>query len=460
MSSTDIITTYQNFNPEKLTFTELKETKSTKSTKSKGTLIGYSRYLDENNKENKLLLQSPRMVLNYYGIPSKDSEFHKTDEERTFIKIPLDLTDPNVAIFANKIIKFDSIMSSDEYKLLVLGKKYYKHYKYVPVYRESQVQHTDNDDEEDNVKNKKNKSKEEKVIERPPYMKLKLDLEWPENTIKTSIYEVSTVNNKKIRTKITDINSIDDFAKYICYMCNYRCIITPSKMWGHAKTKPNPDYGVSFKIISIEVEQSKYFGLNNKQIYESDNFIDSDNEDEIEKLSVAKTTKSNENEIAKVSVEKTTKSNDKLKNNTNLEDSDDDSNDNTFKPTTKLSVTKTTKSNENEIGKVSVAKTTKSNDKLKNNTNLEDSDDDDPNDNITFKPTAKLNVTKSKVNEKLKNNFKDSDEDSNDNIKFKPSTNSDDSDDSDKIAVIEGDSDSEPEPEPEPKPKPVQKKKK
>jgi hypothetical protein len=263
---------YSKFNVKNLSFTKLEE-----NSRSKGQLIAYPRYDPTNSgKEELLIIQSPWIKLYTYGVP-RLGEFYKTDADRAHLRIPFDLSVPEIAEFASKIKSIDSFLGSPECMESMIGKKS-KKYKYQPIYREGLDQ--SNDDEESDDEDKQKKAKD--VPPRPPYMKIKLDTTWPDNNIKTQVYSsvLNKETNKRTRTKVENINTVDDFANVVRYLSNIRIMFRPVKYWAHGASKKDPQCGVVFKLIKIEVEPNQSSNLMYKQIYENDNFIDSDDEDE------------------------------------------------------------------------------------------------------------------------------------------------------------------------------------
>jgi len=277
----ELLINYDKFQTSKLTFTKLEE-----NSRSKGQSIAYPRY-DSNGSggDGPLYIQTPWIKLNFYGVPQQ-GEYYPSDLERSHIRLPLDMSNLPVKEFADKIIEIDNKLSTPEMMETLFGKKA-KKYKYQPIYREGQDPNTNNSDDEEEVNTKK-KSNEP----RPPYMKIKLDLSWPDNMIKTKVFEsvLDPVTKKRTRTLMENIQSVDDFAKHVRYLSSIRLVIRAVKLWAHPTTKKDPQYGIVFKVTKVEVEPSPRTANSiSKEIYESDKFIDSDNEDEvlpkIEKLS-------------------------------------------------------------------------------------------------------------------------------------------------------------------------------
>ncbi len=237
--------------------------------------------LKENDKSNQLMsffsynhsgnnldlyIQSPKIYLSTYGVPSL-GEYVKTEKDRAKIKIPLDLDNPESLEFANMLKNIDAKLGSDEFKKNYLGKKWQK-YKYISIYREGQPIDVDSDDE---AQKKKTSSP------RPPYMVVKIHLSYPDNTeIVCNMYYAP--QGKEPRVEIDNVKSIADFANIIKWKSNIRFIMKGSKIWAHPPAKPDPQYGLTFKLHMIEVDpvNSLY-----NQLHNHNGFIDSDDEEDV-----------------------------------------------------------------------------------------------------------------------------------------------------------------------------------
>jgi hypothetical protein len=275
MSTQQTTTKFQDFNAADLSFTKFEENE-----RSKAQNLAFPRY----KETQRLMLQGPWIEMNAYGVPQL-GEYYKTDKDRAFIKIPLDLNNPEVKEFYDKLQTIDEMMNSKEFKAQQFGDKA-KKYKYAyPICRVPMEE----DDEED----EKKKSK----YPRPPYMKVKLDATWPETKILTQVYTSVMKDGKREREK-QEVESVDDFANVVRYLSKIRPIIQPVKAWCEKKGKMGKDfleYGLTFKLIKIEVEPHVGGGSNLSQYMNNDAFIDSDEEDETPKFqgkpaaSVAKT---------------------------------------------------------------------------------------------------------------------------------------------------------------------------
>ena len=262
----------------KFEVTKFEAPKPEENDRSMGQLVSYPSY-----NGASLYLQLPWVKLYTYGIP-RLGEYYKTDDDRAHLRVPLDLNVPEIVDFVNKIKAVDAKFSSDEYKEKLFGKKA-KKYTYSPIYREGQAPEEDSDEED----NKKSKPK----APRPPYLKLKFDLTWPDKKVKTTVFEsiLNTTTNKRDRKKI-EVSTIDDAANALRYMSTVRPITRCVKLWAHNDKKKDPQYGLTFKLIKVEVEPAPRMGniVSSKDIQESSKFVDSDDEDNVFNITKKPTT--------------------------------------------------------------------------------------------------------------------------------------------------------------------------
>ncbi len=259
MTSQQVTTKFQDFIPSNLTFTKFEENE-----RSKGQNLGYPRYKDG----QRLMLQCPKIKLNSYGVPQA-GDYYPTDSSRAFIKVPLDLNNEEVKEFYEKLKGIDENMESDAFKTEQFGKDKKKKYKYMPIVRVPE----EDPDAEDDPKKKK--------YPRPPYAKFKLNVTWPDTKIITEVFLSTMKDGKRERTK-QEINSIDEFASYVRFNSTIRPIITPVKSWCEKKVKQGSDYmlyGVTFKIIKLEVEPPENNNSLLSTYLNNDAFIDSDEEE-------------------------------------------------------------------------------------------------------------------------------------------------------------------------------------
>jgi len=117
-----------------------------------------------------------------------------------------------------------------------------------------------------------------------PYIKLKIDTTFPDNKVKSIVFNSVMKDGKRVRTKVDDIVTIDDLAKSLCFMSKIRPIGRPIKLWAQAANKKDPTYGLTFKMAKVEVEPPTKTKSNIKEYIESDVFLDSDNESDTEPM--------------------------------------------------------------------------------------------------------------------------------------------------------------------------------
>uniref|UniRef100_A0A6C0HUF9 Uncharacterized protein n=1 Tax=viral metagenome TaxID=1070528 RepID=A0A6C0HUF9_9ZZZZ len=258
MSTQQTTTKFQDFNASDLSFTKFEENE-----RSKAQNLAFPRF----KESQRLMLQGPWIDMNAYGVPQL-GEYYKTDKDRAFIKIPLDLNNPEVKEFYEKLQSIDELMSSKEFKAQQFGDKA-KKYKYAyPICRVP----IDDDEDEDKKKSK---------YPRPPYMKVKLDATWPETKILTQVFTSVMKDGKREREK-QEVESVDDFANVVRYLSKIRPIISPVKAWCEKKGKMGKDfleYGITFKLVKVEVEPHVGNSSNLSSYMNNDAFIDSDDED-------------------------------------------------------------------------------------------------------------------------------------------------------------------------------------
>jgi len=266
---------HNDFKPENLNSTKLEE-----NDRSNGQLMGYPRYND-NGIDKRIQIQLSWTQLLAYGIPLLNDitkNFFPKESSRAFLKYPFNQSNEEEKEVETMFRQIDNIFNNDEKKKELLGSKS-KKYEYSPIVRDPLV-NIDEDDDDD--KPKKNKTPAYK----PPYAKFKLDLEYETNKVKTEVYEslLDSETGKRTRTKV-DVETIDNVAEIARYKSRVRCIVSPVKFWAHPSNKKDPQYGIVWRLVKIEVDkiQDAY-----KSTYESENFIDSDTEEELPKIEVTK----------------------------------------------------------------------------------------------------------------------------------------------------------------------------
>ena len=264
-SRTQMTINYSDVDVSCLSFTKIEE-----NTRSKGQKISYPRYDHPNTgADSPLFIQFPWIHLNQGGIP-RLGEYYTDDSQRSFIKIPLDQSIPEVHEFSKLLQDIDKKLDSQEFKNLMFDSKASK-YQYQPIYRIPQ-------EEDEDVKKDPNKKD---YGPKHPYMKLKIDTTYPDNKVKSKVFTSSQdESGKRIRTKVDNIVTIDDISSHICFLSKIRPVGRPVKLWAQPANKKDPSYGITFKMIKTEVEPPVKSNSKVKEYLESDEFLDSDNESE------------------------------------------------------------------------------------------------------------------------------------------------------------------------------------
>lgn len=253
-----LTTKFDKFEADRLSFTPLEDNE-----RSKGQKIAYPRYNHPELGENQpLCIQGPWITLDNYGVPQL-GEYYKEEKDRAFLKMPLDMANKEVVTMVEELSKIDKRYGSNEFKTESFGKNS-KKYTFQPT-----VRYPPED--------------EESEVVRPPYMKLKLDLTWPDSNVKTEVIKSEVLDSGKRAREKVPIETVGDFAAQVGYMCKFRPIFRPVKMWAHQiKSVSNPQYGVVYKLLKIEVEPNK----SNTNLYQNylqgDIFLDDEEEEAVE----------------------------------------------------------------------------------------------------------------------------------------------------------------------------------
>ena len=255
--SNEITTLYSKINPVHIYSTDLEDNE-----RSKGQKIAYPRYKDS---DKPLMVQCEWFELNSYGIPSRN-EYFDDDAKRLFVKVPLDQNNPKVKEFSEWLQQLDEHLNSDSFKEKLFGNKKDK-YQYQSCFRLPQ--------EEDEDNKKKNANKKD-YGPKQPYMKIKIDTTYPDNKIKSPIFKSVMENNVRVRTKVENVNTIDDLQYHLCFLSKFRPIIRPVKFWAQAPNKKDPMYGLTFKMIKAEFEPRVKNNSDIQAFMNSDIFLDED----------------------------------------------------------------------------------------------------------------------------------------------------------------------------------------
>ena len=183
---------------------------------------GLIKYMFPKYENDMLVMQLPLIDIHqrFYGVPTKLDKYHKTDEDRNYIKLPL--TEDHVEILE----KFDLFLSTEEFKQLIFGNKANK-YSYSPL-----IQKPEGKD---------------------AYLKVKIDVDYESRAINTKV--LLKYNNKNQTREEVVINNINDMVGYVNSSQSI-CIVKATKLWIQSATHK---YGLSLKVLRILVEDGTEF---------------------------------------------------------------------------------------------------------------------------------------------------------------------------------------------------------
>jgi hypothetical protein len=233
MNQSRVMTTnFTDVDVSKLSFTDIED-----NTISKGQRIAYPRYNNPQLGEvAPLYIQFPWVLMNQYGIPRLD-EYFSDDSQRSFIKVPLDQSVPEIKVFSELLKLIDKKLDSKEFRKKMFG-LYEDKYVYQPIFR---------------LPLEVDELTKTKYGPLHPYMRLKLDTTFPDNQVKTLVYNSIMENGKRVRTKLDNIKTIDDMINNMPFLSRIRLIGRPVKLW-IAPIDDNLTYGLIFKMIKVEIE--------------------------------------------------------------------------------------------------------------------------------------------------------------------------------------------------------------
>lgn len=188
--------------------------------------------------DDSFIIQTPQFMVESYGIPQQ-SNYYTTAKSRSFFKMPFchdrrkyeDVIDYNaINEMFEKFKELDIYFSSPEMKDKLFGNKSDK-YEYQPLIRYP-------DETDENTK-----------YYRPPYIKIKLDLDY--HTEKPKYHLYNNVEGK--RTQIS-LNDFDDTLNHLKYLTKARFIIYFHKIYVNKNSIGNDKkkYGVILRARCIE----------------------------------------------------------------------------------------------------------------------------------------------------------------------------------------------------------------
>ena len=209
------------------------------------------------------------------------SEYIKTDEDRDFIRIPINYEIfPKIKAFRDKIEEIDDIFGSDDFKSKYFTSKGIKNHKYTKLIR--MCEKSENYIEKP-AKLNKNGEKYEKVdMFKIEYITGKLNYEYKNDERTFSTQVIHNIDGVKTNMKYS---TVSELVKLIPYKSKVRYVVQLFKL-GEMKSKDdykNFKYNANMKILLIEVKP--FFNESKLNITFGDLIDDSDDEDTIENKS-------------------------------------------------------------------------------------------------------------------------------------------------------------------------------
>merc|ERR1719446_198739 len=96
---------------------------------------------------------------------------------------------------------------------------------------------------------------------------------------KRMIMDEESGKETRKRTKV-ELTTVTEFAANVTYMCRFRPVFRPVKMWAHQQKMKDPQYGIVFKAIKLEVEPNKNSNSVYQSYLKSDMFLDDDDDND------------------------------------------------------------------------------------------------------------------------------------------------------------------------------------
>lgn len=196
----------------------------------------------------ELSFRTPFVELIYNGIPHI-SDYYKTDDQRSFIKLTLDPKRDDAKPFIQLFEKIDNYIIT--HKNTILGNHHEK-YEYLPCIKQSGGIAGKSQEHDDFVaENKKKKSHEYK------YVKLRIGRNFNTKKILTHIFVRDNIEDspKKIEPK-----NIDELSEYLVNGAKIRMIISVTKLWAdefNSNSEYKHKFGIIMKVMNMDIIQSK-----------------------------------------------------------------------------------------------------------------------------------------------------------------------------------------------------------
>lgn len=212
-------------------------------------------WITNSTNNARLLIQSPEIITETYGIP-QEGAFYTTDKSRAFYKLPFcherqkygnEIDYEQIEQFYKVLKSIDDYCGSDEFKAKIFGEKNIGKHEYQPL-----VRVIEEEDAETNAY-------------RPPYIKIKIDLDFNSGKPTCRVFDKSNGEKKEIA-----VESLKDLTEHMRFLTKHRFVIHVQRLYS-MKTQAGGEkrkYGIGLKLAAVEctnkikkVENSRFLDL-------------------------------------------------------------------------------------------------------------------------------------------------------------------------------------------------------
>lgn len=229
-------------------------------------------FVNYGSSGDKLFVKCKKIKLVQGGVPrlSKegDNQYIKSDDDRKYMKIPIDPSQPSSVELGKFVEKLDEKFGSEEMRIKLFGKKFANNYMYSPAIKVPQ--NNDEEEEEDSDDGKKSKKNKKTTGKQ----KVKKDVRM--NVIRMNFHFTKDENSKDskiVGTRLIRVGSdgcydvpvktMTDVFDEIPWKSDIQIIFQVFKVWKTKnKIQGNKLYGIGFKIIVIRYTPSSGSSMN------------------------------------------------------------------------------------------------------------------------------------------------------------------------------------------------------
>lgn len=261
---------YDEIDINKIVFTKLEDSDRIKSQK-----LCYVKYKID-DKDQQLKIKTPEFDFETYGLP-REGPYYPDAKSRAFFKFPFchvrkqyEVDYDAIEVFYNKLVEIDQMCDTDEFRQKIFGDKNYNQYAYQPIIRTPEIDEEVQDDKKQSY--------------RPPYTKIKIDLEYSNDPENQSTKPQIEIFEKKEDTRVNvSISTFDDLVSFVKFRSKLRFVINFSKLYA-MKTKVGMEkkkYGIILKLTHMEIQRPNTNSYNKSIDPFNDDFDDINEENKI-----------------------------------------------------------------------------------------------------------------------------------------------------------------------------------